>query len=123
VLILNNPHAKHDITYKWKPQKDFEENGSIIYERGSLVPFKGKINTEKAVIDKVFAEGIERRNTSFVIETVSQLPFRKNDIIIDDMGISYLIINPTNKLDENQGRFLKSAYMSKYQLLGVEGDG
>lgn len=122
MLILNNPHAKHDITFKWKPASDYEENGSIIYARGSLNSFKGKINTEKATFNKVFAEGIVRKNSSFVIETVSQMPFRKNDIIIDDMGKIYLIVNPTSKLDENQGRFLKSAYMSKYQLLGVEGD-
>jgi len=121
VLILNNQHKKQDITYKWKPQQDYEENGSIVYPRGAMIPFKGAINSEKSIISKVYGEGIERHNNSFVIETVAQYPFRKNDIIIDDMGVEYLLVKPINEIDENQGRFLKSAYLSKVQYLGVEG--
>jgi len=122
MLILNNAHRKHNIPYKWKPAQDYSVSGSIIYPRGSLVPFEGKINTDKSIISKVFFEGLERDNSSFVIETVAQFPFKKDDIIIDEDGKEYLIVNPINKTDENQTMFLKASKVSKVYYLGVEGD-
>ena len=122
MLLLNNVHRKHNISYKWKPAQDYTSSGSIIYPRGSLRPFKGKINTQISIVNKVFTEGIERDNSSFVIETVSQFPFRKDDIIIDDTGKEYIIINPYYVPDENQSMFLKTDAISKLWYLGVEGD-
>jgi hypothetical protein len=122
MLILNDAHRKHNITYKWKPKQDYSASGSVIYPRGTLVPFKGKINTQKSIISKVFVEGIERKNSSFVIESVAQYPFKKDDIIIDDVGNTYLIVNPIHEVDENQTRFMKSNQLSKLWYLGVEGD-
>lgn len=122
MLILNNAHKKHNITYKWKPAQDYTADGSIIYPRGTLRPFKGKINTQISIINKVFTEGLERDNSAFIIETVSQFPFRKDDIIIDDTGKEYIIVNPYYVPDENQSKYLKTDSISRVWYLGVEGD-
>ncbi len=122
MLILNDAHRKHNITFKWKPKQDYSVNGSVIYPRATLVPFKGKINTQRTIINKVFTEGIERKNSAFIIESVAQLPFKKDDIIIDDVGNHFLVVNPFYELDENQTRFMKTKDISKLWYIGVEGD-
>lgn len=122
MLILNNKKKNHNITFYWKPKQDYSVSGSIIYPRGTLVPFKGTINNNKSIISKVFAEGIQRESSSFVVETVAQYPFKKDEIIVDSDGNEYLIKNPIYKLDENQTRFMKPSSVSKIYYIGVEGD-
>lgn len=121
MLVLNNAHSKHDITFKWKPKQDYSVNGSIIYPRGTLQRFKGRIIDEQSLINKVFHEGLDRDNRTMVIETVAQYPFLKDELIYQED--TEFIITQTRKIqDENQFRFLKSAYVSLKWYLVVEGD-
>lgn len=120
MLILNNAHNLQFTTYKWKPKQDYSENGSIIYPRGTLIEFKGGVIDDKAVISKLFHESLERDVVSLVINTVAQYPFKKDDILFDDIGKAYKIITPLLKEDKRQTRYLKTSFISKEWFLGVE---
>jgi len=122
MLSLNNKKSKHDITLQWQPRQDYSENGSIVIPRGSLVRFKGKKEDRISLINKVFHDGLDRDNITFMINTVAQFPFKKDDIIVDDDGIEYKVVDTFYTQDENQFRYLKSKYTSKEWWILVEGD-
>lgn len=119
MIILNNAKNKHFITFKWKPAKDYTEDGEIIYAKTGLYAFKGHY-AEKRLIPKLFGDVIERDNNEVLIETVSQFPFKDNDILVDDIGKEFLIKDFTFNMDDNQTRFLKSAFASKKYFLRCE---
>ena len=119
--VLNNAKDKSYIPMKLKPKADYSESGSVIYPRNTLIYFEGKISTNRTLVNKVFGESLDRDNSFFVIITVNQLPFKKDDIVIDDMGKEYVIVETTTELATEQ-HFLKSGYQSKRWLLGVQGD-
>lgn len=119
MIILNNAKNKHFITFKWKPAKDYTLDGEIVYAKKGLYSFKGHF-AEKRLIPKLFNDIVERDNNEVLIETVAQLPFKDNDILIDDVGKEYLVKDYTFRIDENQTKFLKSAFASKMYFLRCE---
>lgn len=119
--VLNNAKDKSYISMKLKKKADYSESGSVVYPRGTLLYFEGKVSGNKGLVNKVFGDSLDRDNINFVIVTVSQLPFMKDDIVIDDMGKEYVIVEKTIELATEQ-HFLKSGYQSRKYLLGVQGD-
>jgi hypothetical protein len=122
VLILNNHKRNHNISYSLRLKQPYSANGTVIYPRGATIPFKGIPQDSKSTIAKIFGDTMERDNINYVIETVAQLPFSKDDVIIDDMGIEHLIVNVRFDEDKNQAKYLRSAYLSRVYYLGVDRD-
>jgi hypothetical protein len=122
MIILNNAKEMHFQSWTWKPHQDYSPNGVIEYERGTLHGFKAALFTDKALIGKMFGETVERDNTVFVLETVAQFPFKNDDIVIDDMGKEHIITNTNFKESKEQGRFLRTPFLSRKYYLAVEGD-
>lgn len=119
--ILNNAKDKSHIPMKLKKKADYSVSGSVVYPRGTLLNFEGKISGNKSLINKRFSEAMDRDNITYVIETVSQVPFKKDDIVIDDMGNEYVIVAVTTEIATEQ-HYLKSGFQSRKYFLGVEGD-
>lgn len=122
MLILNNQKMMHDQRFRWISKQDHSESGSVIYPRGTKIPFKGGIFENKTVLAKLFTDSIERDNLTLVIETVAQFPFAKDDVIEDDNGKKYVLTAIRYQDTPSQHRFLKSGFTSKKWYLGVEGD-
>ncbi len=122
MLVLNNAKQAHNRKYKLKFKDDYSESGSVIYPRGSLVDFRGIRIDRSSVLPKVIGTAFDRDNISYIIETVNQLPFGKDQIIIDDMGKEHIITSIAYIDDEKQSRYLRSAFISRRWFLGVEGD-
>lgn len=121
VLVLNNAHKLQDATFYWIPKQDYSVDGSVVHPRGSKVPFKGGFETEVSLINKIFHEGMDRDNISFVIRTVAQFNFKKDDYIEDVEGKRYRVTVPKHKKEPTQSRYLKPSFLSKEWWLGVEG--
>jgi hypothetical protein len=122
MLVLNNAKTAHNRKYTWKIHRDYSESGSLVYARGSLIEFRGTRLDRSSVLPKRIGANFERDNISYIIETVAQFPFMKDDIIIDDMGKEYIVVSVAYIDDENQSKYLRSAYISRRWYLGVEGD-
>lgn len=122
MLGLNNAHTLHDIKFTWIPKQDYSSEGHIVFPRGTRYKFKGVISDNITLINKVFHEGLDRDNIQFVVNTVAQYPFKKDDIIEDDNGKKYKVVNPYHKKEATQAKFLKSDFTSKEWWLGVEGN-
>jgi hypothetical protein len=122
MIILNNAKDRYHQPWQWKPHKDYSPNGVIEYERGTLYGFMGRTSFDKSLVGKMFGEAVERDQTIYTIETVSQFPFKNDDIVIDDMGKEHLIKAVRFEDDKNQYRFLRSANVSRKYYLAVEGD-
>jgi hypothetical protein len=121
MIILNNAKDKSFIKMKLQKKQDYSESGSVIYPRGTLIDFEGKIHGNKSAINKKFHDSIHRENIMFMIESVNQLPFKKDDIIIDDMKKEYIIVETSFEIAIEQ-HYFKSALQSKRWFLGVQGD-
>lgn len=121
MIILNNAKDKSYFKMKLQKKQDYSESGSLVYPRGTLIDFEGKINGNKSLINKRFHDSIDRDNINYMIETVSQIPFKKDDIIIDDMGKEFIIVEVSFEMSVEQ-HYFKSGYQSKRWFLGVQGD-
>ena len=121
MLVFNNAKNMHFITMYLIKKSDYSESGSIVYPRDTKLAFKG-IFGQSSLINKRFSDSIDRDNINFVIETVSQLPFMKDDIIIDDTGKEYIVVDKRFDIDAAQTKWVKSASASKKWYIGVQGD-
>lgn len=122
MMMLNNAKREHNMRLKFKPHKDIAPNGYVEYARGSLTSFYGMVQDNRTTIERAFGAAFTRDSQMMVIETVNQLPFACDDIIIDDMGKEYVITQVAFLENKAQGKFLKSGYLSKTYYLAVEGD-
>jgi hypothetical protein len=121
MIILNNAKDKRFIKMKLQKKQDYSVDGSITYPRGSLIDFEGSLSGEKTLINKRFSDSIDRDNINFIIESVAQIPFKKDDIVVDDMGKEYIIADVRIQ-QSNEQHYFKSGYQSKRWFLGVQGD-
>ena len=121
MIILNNAKDRRYQKMKLVKKEDYSESGSIVYPRNSIIEFEGKITGNKSLINKRFHETFDRDNINFMIESVNQIPFKKDDKIIDDMGKEYLIVETSFELSIDQ-HYFKSGYQSKRWYMVVQGD-
>ena len=122
MLILNNAKNQHFQSWKWIPHKDYSAEGIVEFAQGSLIAFKASKITNPNAIAKMVGDTMERDNISFVLETVNQLPFKKDDRVKDDVGKLYTIVGTSFKDTPSQNMFLKSSATSRTWYLAVEGD-
>lgn len=121
MLVFNNAKNMHFITMYLTKKADWSESGSVLYPRNTKYAFKGQFG-ETGLVNKVFGDSLDRDNINLVIETVSQLPFVKDDIITDDNGKEYLVVDKRFLIDQAQTKWLKSSSASKKWFIGVQGD-
>jgi hypothetical protein len=100
---------------------DYALSGSVEYATQKQRYFIG-LTEGMNLVNKRFFDSLDRDNISKVIVTWDELGCKKDDVIVDDTGLKYIVKDTRYEEVTQQNQYLKSNKVSRLWFIGVEAD-